>query len=124
MLNNFKLKLTLRKILREDGRYKMEAYGFVLASLAYTLDKLDEHRHITGREFLVGISRYAKELFGPLAYEVLQGWGINQTIDFGNIVFSLVDAGLMGKTKQDNVQDFSDVYDLQNELAENYSYLD
>jgi len=124
MFNSLKIKLVLNRILREDGRYRIEAYGFVLAALSYTLNLLEEKRHITGREFLSGISRYAKELFGPLAADVLRNWGIKETVDFGNIVFTLVENGLMGRTEQDSVEDFTDVFDFDEELAENYLYLD
>ena len=123
MLENLKIRIALDKILRENRRYQTEAYLFVLAALSNTLNSLSEKRHISGREFCFGISRYAKELFGPLAMDVLNGWGIKETVDFGNIVFSLVDAGLMGKTEQDSIADFIDVYNFEDEFAKNYNYV-
>jgi uncharacterized repeat protein (TIGR04138 family) len=44
-------------------------------------------------------------------------------VDFGNIVFSLVDAGLMGKTEQDSIADFIDIYNFEDEFAKNYNYV-
>ena len=35
---------------------------------------------------------------------------MTQTVDFGRIVYSLVDAGLMRKTEDDDLDDFRDVY--------------
>ena len=59
-----------------------------------------------------------------MAADVLRNWGIKETVDFGNIVFTLVENGLMGKTEQDSVEDFTDVFDFDEELAGNYLYLD
>ena len=50
--------------------------------------------------------------FGPLAKDVLNFWGVRATEDFGNIVFNLVEAGLLLKTKEDSLADFIDVYDF------------
>jgi uncharacterized repeat protein (TIGR04138 family) len=44
---------------------------------------------------------------------VLDYWGIKKTQDFGEIVFTLVDAGLMSKTEEDSLKDFRDVYDFE-----------
>jgi uncharacterized repeat protein (TIGR04138 family) len=123
MLDNLKIRMALDKILRGNSRYQTEAYLFVLAALSKTLSSLPEKRHISGREFCLGISKYAQELFGPLAMEVLNRWGIKETVDFGNIVFSLVEVGLMGKTEQDSIADFIDVYNFEDEFTKNYNYI-
>jgi uncharacterized repeat protein (TIGR04138 family) len=123
MLDNLKIRMALDKILRGNSRYQTEAYVFVLAALSKTLSSLPEKRHISGREFCLGISKYAQELFGPLAMEVLNRWGIKETVDFGNIVFSLVEVGLMGKTEQDSIADFIDVYNFEDEFTKNYNYI-
>ena len=43
-------------------------------------------------------------------------WGIEQTRDFGEIVFNLVAADLMSKTEQDQIEDFIDVYQFEDEF--------
>lgn len=90
--------------------YKKEAYNFVIAALHYTLDKLKESRHITGQELSLGISDYAIEQFGCLAQTVLAYWGVTNTLDFGNIVYTLIEAKLMSRTEEDSLEDFRDVY--------------
>ena len=70
-------------------------------------------RHITGQEFCDGIRRYAIDQYGPLARTVLEYWGIHETLDFGKIVFALVDIGLMRKTEEDSLDDFKGVYDFK-----------
>ncbi|MDQ7779092.1 MAG: hypothetical protein RDV41_05220 [Planctomycetota bacterium] len=94
----------------KDPRYPGGAYRFVMEALELTVKKLGERRHVTGRELLEVIRDYAKEEFGVLAKTVFDVWGISKTNDFGNIVFNLVEAGVMGKTEKDSVADFNEVY--------------
>lgn len=99
-----------------EGLYKREAYLFIFAALDYTVRALNRAqapeagRHVSGPELAWGIADYAKEQYGPLARYVLEHWGLTQTTDFGRIVFSLVEAGLMRKTEDDDLEDFADVY--------------
>lgn len=102
----------LRDIVKRDGRYAINAYLFVFESLDFTLQKLGARRHVNGQELLIGIRDYAKQQFGYLAQMVFREWGIRSTADFGEIVFNLVDAGLMGKTDTDTREDFKNGYDF------------
>ena len=104
---------TIEKIVHRDKRYKIDAYNFVLESLNYTVRKFKKSRHVTGKELLEGIKEYAKEQFGPMARTVFEHWGVKTTEDFGNIVFSLVDAKILSKTEQDSIEDFRDVYSFE-----------
>ncbi|MEO0226023.1 MAG: Minf_1886 family protein, partial [candidate division WOR-3 bacterium] len=110
----------LSKILEVDSRYHYEAYIFVLEALAYTLRKLEVKRHITGRELLGGIRDLAQEKFGLMVKSVFAYWGIKETLDFGHIVFNLVECGLLKKTTEDKLEDFKDVYDFEEVFVRNY----
>jgi uncharacterized repeat protein (TIGR04138 family) len=110
----------LRAVARIDGRYDAGAYRFVFEGLNHTLSKLPEARHVTARELLDGIRDLAKEKFGFLARTVFESWGVHATNDFGEIVFSLVSYGLMGKTEEDRREDFDDVFDFRKVLDEEY----
>lgn len=103
----------MQNILREDSRYTADAYAFVRAGLDYTVRQLDEPRHVGGRELLDGIRDFALKEFGPMALTVLAGWGISRTEDIGEIVFNLVENGLLGKTEEDSRADFSNGYDFR-----------
>ena len=103
----------IQKLIDQNPHYKFEAYSFILSALHYTMSSLPGPRHITGREFCEGIRRYAIDQFGPLARTVLEYWGIRQTLDFGKLVFALVDVGLMRKTEEDSLDDFKNVYDFK-----------
>ena len=112
----------IENLAERDGRYKSDAYFFVYDALEYTVQKLGkdalarEKQHISGRDLLFGISEYSADLFGPLTCSVFAHWGIEQTRDFGEIVFNLVGAKLLRKTDEDRIEDFIDVYDFAEEF--------
>ena len=103
----------IQKLIDLNPNYKFEAYSFVLAALHYTMTGMPSPRHISGAEFCDGLRRYSIDQFGPLARTVLEYWGIHKTVDFGKIVFALVEVGLMRKTEEDSLADFTNVYDFE-----------
>ncbi len=99
-------------ILARDPRYTVEAYAFVRGGLDFTVRSLEKQRHISGKELLEGIRKFAIDEFGPMTKTVLNGWGIKQTEDIGEIVFNMVETGLLGKTDEDSRADFANGYDF------------
>ena len=110
------LSKRIDRILKKDRRYRKEAYIFMFGALEYTLERIGERRHVTGQELLKGVSDYGWQQYGPMTKLVFEHWGVRTTEDFGNIVFNLIDAGLMGKTEEDSIEDFKDVYDFDEEF--------
>jgi len=80
----------------------------------------EPHHHVTGPELLEGIRDLALQQFGLMARTVFRMWGIDRTDDFGEIVFNLVESELMSKTDEDTLQDFRDIYDLDQALVKGY----
>jgi len=108
----------MQLILKEDPRYPLEAYVFLRLALDFTIRTMNKPahgpaRHITGQELLDGIRLYALQEFGPITRTVLETWGITQTENFGDLVFNLVNHGVLGKTDQDKIEDFSNGYSFQ-----------
>ncbi|MBI2470534.1 MAG: hypothetical protein HYV59_04750 [Planctomycetes bacterium] len=139
----------LKEIIKKDPRYTLQAYQFVFEALDYTTNMLgknqhkttDRDRHVTGRQLLEGIRQYASKQFGFMALTVFEQWGVKQdadfgnivfnlvenglmgkTADFGNIVFNLVENGLMGKTETDSRDDFKNIYDLKKVFDEEFKF--
>ena len=73
--------------------------------------------HVSGGELTCGLRDYAIDQYGALAGRVLAYWGINQTQDFGNIVFSMIEKKLLAKTEDDSLADFNAVYDFKSAFA-------
>ena len=44
---------------------------------------------------------------------VFDSWGIRSCEDIGHMVFNLIGAGIFGKTEQDSIEDFKNVYDFE-----------
>ena len=106
----------IKRLCARDPRYAPEAYQFLLDGLQETVRQIHEKekapRHVTGAELAEGLRRHALAQFGPLAMTVLNRWGVRTTRDFGEIVFAMLEAGLLGKTPDDKIEDFDNIYDF------------
>jgi uncharacterized repeat protein (TIGR04138 family) len=118
------LETAILDLAQKHGRYRANAYKFVMDAVQFTVNRLPEKRHVTGRELLEGIRDLALQAFGPMAKTVFEQWGIRRTEDFGSIVFQLVEAGLLGKTDADKQSDFSRGYDFNEAFVRNFDWLD
>ena len=101
----------------KDPRFHGDAYRFVREALDHTQkttgkDTRGHVRHVSGQELLEGIRDFALGQFGPMAMMVLNEWGVNTCEDFGDIVFNLVEIGLLAKTEKDSRTDFAAGYDF------------
>lgn len=109
--------------LRErNPRYRETAYIFLISALHFVLQRLDETRHITGPELAEGVRDLAIDRFGPMARTVLGHWGICSTVDVGEIVFALVDCGILIKQDEDTIDDFLGVFDFEEVFERNYPW--
>lgn len=106
------LETALAEIRRRDGKYNERAYVFVLAALEYAQTRLPARRHLTGVELSWACRDFALEQFGMLAGTVLTYWGIHTTVNFGEIVFMLIDVGLLARQPTDRIEDFERVYEF------------
>jgi len=119
MADAAEFEASLRRVLEQDLRYRPEAYQFLLEALDHTIECLGrkqrtgDERHVSGRELLEGVRDLALERFGFLAPGVFLQWGVRTTLDFGEIVFNLVDARLLKRRPEDRKEDFRDVYDFR-----------
>lgn len=140
------------RMLKEDPRFKLEAYQFVREALSFGQnlfeleedgddddldldeemileeDEFDEEdedeeedddvewsepeHHLTGQMLCEAIRNFAQQQYGLMAKTVLNSWGIETTGHFGDIVYNLIEIGMMKKSPQDRREDFDDVYDF------------
>ncbi len=120
------MKEQLRKLALRDRRYSPEAFVFLFESLEPALHLAGkeaaegQERHITGQELLAGLRDHARRTFGPLAAHVWRSWGLSTSLDWGRIVFLLVDEGLLRRQESDTLADFEPGFDFERELVEGY----
>lgn len=107
--------------LREQ-RFDERAYLFVLSSLEHCQTRLTERRHITGPELACACRELAMQRFGVMARLVLEHWGVRSTSDIGDIVFTLVDLGLLISQPQDSRDDFLGVFDFAESFEREYPW--
>ena len=112
----------LDQLQERNPRFHGKAYLFLLTALHSVMEDLSESRHITGRELAEGARELAMSRYGPMARTVLEHWGIHQTEDLGEIVFTLVDLGVLIKQTGDSRADFADVFDFEDAFERDYPW--
>src|SRR6266480_5375500 len=108
----------LDSIVANDPRYQRDAYVFLRDALDFTTKQQKKIkgatvRHVAGPELLDGVRQYALKEFGPMVITVFDSWGIHSCEDVGHMVFNLIGAGIFGKTDEDSIEDFKNVYDFE-----------
>jgi len=112
----------LARIRARGGPYHERAFLFMLATIEYLQSRLSARRHVTGGELAWACRDFAREQFGLLAPHVLAHWGITRTEDFGRIVFTLVEVGLLVTQAGDEEGDFEGVYDFADAFGDVYKW--
>jgi len=139
-----------QELLKNDSRYKAEAYRFVFESLDYAQKRLKfgkkcesepsrlskegetepaepnmevtevSENHVTGQELCQASRLYALDMYGFMAKAVLGNWGIRSTSDIGELVYNMIKIGRMRKTQDDRREDFNDVFDFPTAFDDEY----
>ena len=112
----------MERIRVREPRFDEGAYLFVLASLEFCQRRLDERRHINGRELAIACRDLALERFGVMARLVLEHWGLRSTADIGDVVFTLVDLGLLMSQPTDTRDEFVDVFEFDQAFEREYPW--
>jgi uncharacterized repeat protein (TIGR04138 family) len=121
----------IEQLSKKDPRYHCDAYQFVREALDHTQKMAAKSgkgearqaatgeegiegnvRHVSAQQLLEGIRLFALEQFGPMAPIVFEEWGVRRCEDFGELVFNMVEANLLAKTKKDTRDDFKGGYDF------------
>jgi uncharacterized repeat protein (TIGR04138 family) len=110
------------RIRLKEPRFDERAYLFVLGALEYCQQRLDERRHISGKELALACRDLALEKFGVMAALVLEHWGVHSSADLGDVVFTLVDLGLLMSQPSDSRDEFADVFDFDQAFAKEYPW--
>ncbi len=116
--------ITMEEVIKQDGRYPMDAYALLHEGLARAVrevygDSPDQEgpSHVSGQQLCEALRAVALERWGALARTVLRRWNIHGTIDFGQMVYLMIEHDFMRKTDEDSIEDFRDVYDFDEALT-------
>ena len=118
----------IRKLCEEDDSFPPMAYCFVRDSVHKALDLISKKAKkslqpsyvdddnappdISGASLTYFLRDVLLSEFGPFAIDVLDAWHITKTQDFGTIVYKLVSVDILGKSENDSIEDFDDVFDF------------
>ena len=116
-MQNTGFQEAVETVCQDDRRYHPEAYAFLRDSLEATIKRRKKSKkepgpHVGAVELLDGFRIHALAEFGPMALMVLNYWGLRASEDVGNMVFNLVNAEVFGKTDEDTIESFRDVFDF------------
>jgi len=116
----------LESVVGSDPRYQRDGYIFLRDALDFTTKQHKKVkgvsvRHVSGPELLDGVRQYALKEFGPMVMTVFDSWGIHSCEDIGHMVFNLIGAGVFGKTDNDSIEDFKNVYDFQEAFVQPFA---
>jgi uncharacterized repeat protein (TIGR04138 family) len=128
-MRNENFERALNQLLKQDNRYPRAAYAMMPVVLDYTVRRVQESRragklednqsspHVSGQQLAEGFRDYLLEEFGPFAYEIAADLNIVSTLDIGHLVYNLISVGCFGKTDEDRLEDFDNVFDLKEALC-------
>lgn len=119
----------IQDAVRDDSRYAYEAYDFICQAVSYTQSRLGrspqgdepDERHVSAAELLRGTCELAIKEFGMMAPIVFKHWGVKTTGDVGQIVFNLIKCERLSQSDRDELDDFTDVFDLEHALTDGFA---
>jgi uncharacterized repeat protein (TIGR04138 family) len=112
----------MEQIRLRESRFHESAFLFVLSALEFLQARLPERRHVDGGELANAVRELALERFGVMSRLVLEHWGVRSTAHVGDIVFALVDAGLLMSQPGDSRLDFAGVFDFDDAFEGSYPW--
>ncbi len=99
------------RALAKDSVYALEAFEFIYFGLQRAMK--EPGVHVSGEDLCIALKQGGVDLFGYMAKTVFNQWGVHTTADWGKIVFTLVDAEMLGKQDSDEQHEFENVYDFE-----------
>jgi len=112
----------LDRLQDQNPRFHGKAYLFLLSALHSVLAELEAPRHISGEELALGVRDLALKQYGPMARTVLGHWGVHGTEDLGDIVFAMVDCGVLITREEDRREDFQGLFDFEEAFERDYPW--
>jgi uncharacterized repeat protein (TIGR04138 family) len=110
------------RIRVREPRFHEHAFLFMLSALEFAQTQQTERRHLSGRELAEACRELALQRYGVLSRLVLEHWGVTTTAHFGDIVFALVDLGLLLAQPTDSRDDFAAIFDFGTVFDRNYPW--
>ena len=82
----------------------------------------DESNGVTAEQICVVAVEFAVRAYGLMARTILAKLGLRTTGDLGDVVYKMIDAGLIFPSEGETRADFDDVFDLGEELDRRFKF--
>ncbi len=82
----------------------------------------DDSNGVTAEQICVVAVEYAVHAYGLMARTILTKLGLRTTGDLGDVVYKMIDAGLVFPSEGESRADFDDVFDLGEELERRFKF--
>ncbi len=94
--------------------YPLEAFEMIFTALTDAQTSKDgaSTKHVSAFEFLVAFGAVAIQHFGKGAKSKLKSWNITRIEHIGDVVFRLIEAGVLTKRPEDSHDNFVGVFDF------------
>ena len=109
----------MQQVIAEDGRYAPESFAFLHDGLSRAVQEVytdqvggEGQHHVSGQQLCHSLRDLAVERWGMMAKAVLNKWNVRATLDFGNMVYLLIENNHMRKADEDRLDDFREAYDF------------
>jgi uncharacterized repeat protein (TIGR04138 family) len=115
----------LIRVLGDRPRYPIKAYEFIFETLRHRRNfppkksGMETIRTVPGTELLEIIRQAVLKKFNNNAKAVLWSWNIFRTEDFGEIIFEMIDAGILAKGPGDSKDDYRNGFGFEEAFPEN-----
>ena len=93
--------------LARDSKYSPNTFIFIHEVLQAV--SKEAPTHLTGKQLTLAAFIFSVKEYGGLAKMVWQELGLESSEDIGQVVFMMVEAGLMGAQPEDKVEDFDNL---------------
>ncbi len=124
-----KPEIPIEAVISQDGRYSPAAFAFLREGLSKAVkdvhgqvEKPGVQRHVSGQQLCQALRDLAIERWGLLARTVLARWNVHATLDFGQMVYLLIEHNYMRKTDEDSLEDFRDVFRFEQAFCGSYEF--
>lgn len=117
ILRSGEMQTMAKDYLANIFSFPPEAYKFVKETLNES-QRQSGHHDVTGRQLLNGARELALRKFGKQAKRALAELRIFRTEDIGEIVFEMVEAGMLNKRPEDSREDFVNGFDFDEAFPE------
>ena len=74
-------------------------------------------QHCDGIRYCANFLELSASRFGMLAPTVLETWEINSSEDLGQMIFEMTEEKMIGKSPQDKIEDFNEIFKTQEYFA-------